>query len=218
MCDTFEIKIADGKAAIYTPYNAEFVSRIKLLGGRWNSSEKCWTVAEFKVDDVRSAMRSIYGRDDQPVAETVDVILTFTAEVSVWHAPVTILGRTIATAWGRDSGARMGDDVMFLEGKPESGGSVKNWHTIVPAGSVVKLPELPKTATEECDLPNGVTMQIIGEDIDREALLSEREKLLARLAEIDAILAGGGGKTEDTANAVPSVEHWPSCSSVSELI
>lgn len=198
MCNTFEIKVNDGKAFVYTPYNAEFVSKIKLLGGRWNPSEKCWTVAEFKVDDVRSTMRSIYGRDDQPVAETVDVILTFTAEVSEWHAPVTILGRTIATAWGRDSGARMGDEVMFLEGKPESGGSVKNWHTIVPSGSVVKLPQLPKTATEECELPNGVTMQIIGGDIDRDALIAEKEKLLARLAEIDAILAGDGVKTENT--------------------
>lgn len=190
MCNTFEIKIADGKAAIYTPYNAEFVSRIKLLGGRWNPSEKCWTVAEFKVDDVRAVMRSIYGQDDQPVAETVDVILTFDEEYSELCGPVTLLGRTIAAARGRDSGARMGDDVMFLEGQPKSGGSVKNWRTIIPAGSVVKLPNLPKTATKECELPEGVTMQIIGGDIDLEALKAEKEKLLARLAEIDAILKG----------------------------
>lgn len=204
MCDTFEIKIADGKAAVYTPYNADFVSRIKLMGGRWNPAEKCWTVAEFKVDDVRAAMRSIYGRDDQPVTETVDVILTFAEEYYELRAPVTILGRTIATAWGRDSGSRMGDDVMFLDGAPKSGGSVKNWHTVIPAGSVVKLPNLPKTATAECDLPDGVSMEIIGQGIDREALQAEKEKLLARLAEINAILAGGV-KTEDTANAVPSV-------------
>lgn len=190
MCNTFEIKISDGKAAIYTPYNADFVSRIKLLGGRWNPAEKCWTVADFKVEDVRAAMRSIYGQDDRPVSETVDVILTFDKEYYEYCGPVTILGRTIAAARGRDSGARMGDDVMFLEGEPESGGSVKKWRTVIPAGCVVKLPNLPKTATEECDLPDGVTMEIIGQNIDREALLSEKEKLLARLAEIDALLAG----------------------------
>ena len=188
MCNSFEIKISDGKASVFTPYNAEFISRIKLLGGRWNPSEKCWTVSEFKVDDVRAAMRNIYGQDDQPVSETVDVLLTFDDEVSAWHAPVTILGRTIAKAWGRDSGARMGDDVMFLEGEPKSGGSVKNWETIIPAGSVVKLPNLPKTATVECELPCGVSMEIIGEDIDRAALEAEKAKLLARLEEINALL------------------------------
>ena len=189
MCDKFEIKIDDGKAKVFTPYNAEFVSRIKLLGGRWNASKKCWTVSDFKVDDVRAAMRNIYGQDDSPVAETVDVILTFDKEVSEWHAPVTILGRTIATAWGRDSGARMGDEVMFLEGKPKSGGSVKNWYTEIPEGCVVKLPKLPKTAVTECELPEGVTMQVLGEEIDRDALIAEKEKLLARLAEIEKLVS-----------------------------
>ena len=188
MCNTFEIKIADGKAAIYTPYNADFVSQIKLLGGRWNPLERCWTVAEFKVDEVRAVMRSVYGQDDQPVSETVDVIPTFTKQYSKRCAPVTILGRTIAAARGRDSGARIGEDVMFLEGKPESGGSIRNWETIIPVRSVVKLPNLPKIATEECDLPDEVTMEIVGENVDRKALKAEKEKLLARLAEINKIL------------------------------
>lgn len=187
MCK-FEIKISDGKASVFTPYNAEFISRIKLLGGRWNPSQKCWTVVEDAVDDVRAAMRNIYGQDDQPVSETVDVILTFEDEISSWHGPVTILGRTIASAMGRDSGARVGEDVMFLEGAPKSGGSVKNWETIVPAGCVVKLPNLPKLAITECELPYHVHMEVVGQDIDRAALAEEKARLLARLAEINAIL------------------------------
>ena len=75
MCN-FEIKINDGKASVFTPYNTEFISRVKLLGGRWNPSAKCWTVNENAVDDVRAAMRAVYGQDDQPVSETVDVILS----------------------------------------------------------------------------------------------------------------------------------------------
>lgn len=184
----FEIKIENGKAQVFTPYNAEFVSRIKLLGGRWNPSQKCWTVVEDAVEDVRAAMRNIYGQDDQPVSETVDVILTFDNAVSIWRGPVTILGRTIASAMGRDSGARVGENVMFLEGAPKSGGSVKNWHTIVPAGCVVKLPNLPKMAITECELPASVRMEVVGQDIDRAALTEEKARLLARLAEINALL------------------------------
>lgn len=184
----FAIKLTDGKAAIYTPYNKTFVEKIKLMGARWNASDRCWVIDEYSVPDARAAMREVYGRDDLPVSETVDVELTFERSVYGYKEPVTILGRTIASAYGRDSGARIGDGVMFLEGKPHSGGSVKNWETVVPEGCVVKLPKLPKMATEAADLPDGVTMRILGEGIDRSALEEEKAKLLARIAVIDAIL------------------------------
>lgn len=185
----FRIEISDGKAAVYTPYNAEFVKRVKLTGGRWDGTKKCWKVPEVNVPDVREAMRAVYGRDDQPVAETVDVDLIFGDEVYELRGPVTILGRTIASAWGRDSGARPGDGVIFTAGSPKSGGSVKNWRTVVPEGCVVKLRELPKAILDGADLPEGVTMQVAGGSVDRAALQAERERLLARLAEIDALLA-----------------------------
>lgn len=183
----FEIKMSDGKAYIYTPYNNDFVKRVKLLGGRWNAPKRCWTVDERDVQDVRNAMREVYGRDDMPVTETVDVELTFDETVEAYHAPVTIMGRTIASAFGRDSGARIGDDVMFVSGAPESTGSAKNWYTTVPAGCVVKLARLPK-AMAESSVPDGVKVRILGADVDHAELLAEKEKLLARIAEIDAML------------------------------
>ena len=37
-----EVKIRDDKAMLYTPYNPEFVKRIKKFSdARWNSGEKC---------------------------------------------------------------------------------------------------------------------------------------------------------------------------------
>ena len=185
----FRIEISDGKAAVYTPYNAEFVKRVKLIGGRWDGAKKCWKVSEANIPDVRDAMRAIYGRDDQPVSETVDVELVFEAEVYECRGPVTILGRTIAAAQGRDTGARPGDGVAFSAGAPLSGGSMRNWTTRVPAGCVVKLRELPKAVLDGAELPEGVIMKVAGGSIDRDALQAERERLLARLAEIDALLA-----------------------------
>lgn len=184
----FEINVIGGRALIFTPYNKEFVDRVKLMGARWNPTVRCWTINEQDVDEVRKLMQDVYGRDDRPVSETVDVELTFTTEVSCRHEPVTILGRTISSASGRDSGARIGNDVLFLKGSPQSGGSVKNWHSIVPEGSVVKLVRLPKSAVQEQSLPDGVTMRVLSNCVDREALLAEKTKLLARLAEIEDIL------------------------------
>lgn len=183
----FEIKLSDGKAYIYTPYNNDFVRRVKLLGGRWNASKRCWTIDERDVQDVRNAMREVYGRDDMPVTETVDVELTFVETVEERCAPVTIMGRTIASAFGRDSCAKIGDDVMFTAGAPESTGSAKNWYTTIPAGCVVKLVRLPK-AMAESSVPDGVKVRILGEEVNRDELLAEKEKLLARIAEIDAML------------------------------
>lgn len=184
----FAIKMTDGKAHIFTPYNKLFVERVKLMGARWNASERCWMVDERDIDDVRTVMNDIYGRDDRAVSETVDVELTFDEDVCGRVEPVIIMGRTIAAASGRDSGARIGDGVMFLKGKPESGGSAKNWETIVPEGCVVKLARLPKTAVETQPLPDGVRMRVLSSDVDRASLLTEKERLLARLAEIEEIL------------------------------
>lgn len=196
----FKIEVYNGKASIWTPYNKIFVERVKLLGAKWDASLRCWTIGESVVSDVRAAMREIYGRDDQPVSETVDVELTFTEDIAAARRPVTIAGRTIASAYGRDSGARIGDDVVFVAGSPESGGSVKNWCTVVPAGCIVKLYALPKAVLNGLILPVGVSMRVIGRDKDVEALKLERETLLARLAEIDALLAESnqieGGKNE----------------------
>ena len=189
--DNFKITVADGKANIYTPYNADFVSRVKLLGGRWNASDRCWAVPEDAVEDVRAAMREIYGRDDRPVVDAADVVLTFGEEVSEYCAPITLLGRTIARAFGRDTGAKVGENVMFIQGAPRSGGSMKNWLTVIPSGCVVKCLRGPRAALDAAELPDGVTMEIINTRMDREALEDEKARLLARLAEIEKLLNGG---------------------------
>ena len=36
---------------------------------------------------------------------------------------------TIAIAFGRDSGAKLGDGIVWLSGEYKSSGSVKNWYT-----------------------------------------------------------------------------------------
>ena len=52
-----EVKIRDDKAMLYTPYNPEFVKRIKKFSdARWNSGEKCWTIDESNLDAARVIM------------------------------------------------------------------------------------------------------------------------------------------------------------------
>ena len=38
-----KIEINAGKANVFTPYNKDFVAKIKQIGGaRWNGSARCW--------------------------------------------------------------------------------------------------------------------------------------------------------------------------------
>ena len=73
-------------------------------------------------------MMAIYGETDLPDAGgSVTVKVTFKEEWYERCNAVIIFKKVIASARGRDSGARSGDDVTCLEGKPPSGGSMKDW-------------------------------------------------------------------------------------------
>lgn len=183
--------VSGGRIAIETPYNPEFVERVKVMGGRWDREERVWVVDERNTEAVRQAMREVYGRDDRPTT-LVSVRVKTTQSFYALRGPVKLFGRVVASAWGRDSGARIGDNVAFTRGQPESGGSVKNWRTVIPEDCVIVIHDVPKAAVAEELNWNGTygTYEILEPDtVDRKALEEERAALLARLAEIDDLLA-----------------------------
>lgn len=47
------IEQKDGKAYIRSPYNADFVRRVKLMGGKWDADSRRWVVCSDAVDAVR---------------------------------------------------------------------------------------------------------------------------------------------------------------------
>ena len=193
MCN-IKVTIKDGRASIYTPFNRDFVAAIKTnIGGRkWDSDERCWTVPEEALPQVRQIMMDIYGETDLPDAGgSVTVKVTFKEEWYERCNDVIIFKKVIASARGRDSGARSGDDVTFLEGKPTSGGSMKNWKSVVPAGCVVLLRHVPKAVWEQDKDSEYYTAEIVdeGKDVRRKELEEEKARLLARIAEIDKELA-----------------------------
>ena len=188
---SYRIDIDSGKALITSPYNPDFISKVKLMGGKWDAVRKVWKVEENLIEDVRSIMREVYGRDDRgELSGTCTVIVSFSEDVDGYKSPVTVFGRVIASAYGRDSGAKVGEGCAFLEGRPESGGSMKNWRTTVPAGSKVKIMDVPKCILSDTSLPDGASFMVVDDEINREALLEEKENLLKRLKEIDRLLGG----------------------------
>lgn len=90
-----------------------------------------------------------------------------------------------ATKPSRDARVRINGAVVIAGGFESRGGSARNPELAAKPGTVLEVRDVP------ADHPDtqrpGVT--IVATAVDRDALVAERGRLLARLAEIDALLA-----------------------------
>ena len=187
-----KITVLNGKALIETPYDKNFVTKIKTAGASWNAASRGWEMDARFIDKAREIMREVYGRDDSPIstADTVSIRVKVTAPISELLSPVTMFGRTIASAYGRDSGAKVGQGVCFDAGKADSGGSAKNWRTLIDEGSIIVIHDVSRQMVEDGKGfdPTWGTYEVIEAPapVDpRAALKAEKKALLMRLAEIN---------------------------------
>lgn len=178
---------------VVSPYLPAFVAAAKRLGGRWQAP--AWVFDVRDEPRVREICLQHYGTDGAPAAGPVVTLrVVFEADYGEYNAPIRVAGREIAKALGRDSGATLGDGVVVLEGTFTSGGSMKNWKTLVGSkGATILLRDVPAVWVDRLakDLPDGVVSVTVEQEepvIDRTALAEERARLMARLAEIDKLL------------------------------
>jgi len=113
-------------------YNTLLVDKCRKLGGRWDATAKAWIFSGLvsrEVDDLDDLFNG-----DQGFYE-----IEFLADEFAPRGSISILGYPLATAKGRDSGARLEVGVALIEGEFSSGGSYKNWGTTVDCGTIVRL-------------------------------------------------------------------------------
>lgn len=182
------IKTINNTIQVKTQYNPSFKAQAKLIGGRFNSDEKCWEFDVRNEDLVKEMLLSIFGTDgyDQSV---VDVEITVKDEIRVICSPIYIAGRKIADATGRDSGAKVCDKIVFVDDYPISGGSRGNWATIIPEDSVFRILDLYVGALEKLDR-RGFEYKIISKNSSKDEelakLRNELVRIKARIAELEA--------------------------------
>ncbi len=121
-------KIIGDQIRVTSPYNKEFVHRARNLRGKWQNN--AWWFDDSLTEYVREIMIEHYGTTGEDHYETCTLLVSDYTD-SVLQGPVTLFGRTVAKAFGRDSYAKLGDSIVFISGSYSSGGSVKNWRTIV---------------------------------------------------------------------------------------
>ncbi len=191
---TMKLEMVNGAVEVTTPYNPDFVSKIKAMGAQWEGTKKVWKVDARAIELVRGVMRDVYGQDDSPQI-LVDVRVTFAKEQEKTQQGITLFGRIIASARSRDGGAELGEDVVLESGKITSGGSRQYWTTIIKQGTTLMLYDLPLAAVENKLGWNDEmgSFEIVDpqpqQNISRQALEEERSALEARIAEINALLS-----------------------------
>lgn len=188
-----DIRTSGAQTSVRSPINDLFVTHAKKLGGKWNTARNVWEFDARDEQRVRELCVRYYGSDG-----LVDDVCTLRVKFETTHymdqRAYTIHGRPIARAFGRDSGAKQGDGVVFLSGRANSGGSVKNWDTRILAGSEILVRDFPravaeKLATNEPGSDPFYSIEPEEVPVDVQALTAERAKLVERIAEIDNILA-----------------------------
>jgi hypothetical protein len=179
---------------VQSPYNALFVKGARLLSGKFSGG--VWTFDVRDEDRVRSLCGDVYGSDGV-ISNTCTVRLEMPRGASATREAIDFYGFTLARAFGRDSGAKISEGIVVLEGGFYSSGSVKNWATMAKDGTVVLLREFPRhraqrivSGEEKSEWPGWtVTIEDERPPVDIQALEDEKARLLSRLEEIENTLS-----------------------------
>jgi hypothetical protein len=143
-----DIKITslnEEKILVQCPYHRPVAYRLKRYGkAKWSYSQKGWEIDAQFESEVKDILLKYFDTDGTDSALTVDVKVTFNEKIECVKGPIHFLGKTIAYAYNRDSGALTGDDVALIDGNINSGGSSANWKTIVEKGACFSLKKVNK--------------------------------------------------------------------------
>ena len=146
---TIAIKREGGKVYVDAPYHKDFVARARALGGKWTKPD--WVFDPRDEARVEEALKDVY-KWRKPVAGepvvTVEVTVSADHDWKEHRAPLLLGGVCVASAFGRDSGARLGENVVVTKGTITSGGSMKNWNTVAKAKTVFEIRDIPQSTAE----------------------------------------------------------------------
>jgi hypothetical protein len=185
---TVNLTVNNGQVKVQTPYNAEFVTKAKNLGGKWDTLSKSWIFNESVLDYVKEILLQIYGVTGETTYQTCTLIVkNYSAEIM--NNAVELFGRTIARASGRDTGVSLGDGLVWINGKKESGGSTKYWKTIVE-NATFEIQNFPFERTKFEDVQKAIAegwceIKVTESKRSKEEIKSEIAELKEKLAKLE---------------------------------
>lgn len=185
------MKNENGLIAVTTSFNSEFVKKAKDLGGKWDAKNSEWIFDSTIEEYVKSLLLDIFGVTGESKYETCSLIIK-NVTLEQFNGGIELFGRTIARAFGRDTGAKLGEGIVWVSGTKDSGGSVKNWNTKIENGTFeiqdfpverIKFEDVQKAVAEGwCELKmvkkTRTTKEIMAEIAEHETKIIELKKEL----------------------------------------
>ena len=167
----------DAQILVITPYLARVSTYLKNLGNaKWDASQQGWLIDADFENDISQKLIKTFGSDGSTEVETVSAYITFTENKIEKRKPIGVAGLVFARANGRDGGATTGEGVALLEGEISSGGSAKNWESIVKEGAKFKVTKLIKTLIKDLEKVDGIELEIINESMIKPNSISTMSK------------------------------------------
>lgn len=151
-----------------TAYNPKFAERARKLAGKWDSQRKVWVFPSSQEDRVRALCREIYGTDGGTDGSIVNeqscTLRVDLSDASTSGTELYVCGRQVARVFGRDSGAKLGDGIVVLEGNFRSGGSMKHPRLMWSDRTVIEVLDCPVGIARKYVANNPESASIVGEE------------------------------------------------------
>lgn len=186
------------------PYHPAFPKRARNLGGVWR--DPAWFFDPRDEQRVRALCLEIFGDDGASPVELVTARVSFAESwAGEEHQGLYMFGRKIAQAFSRDSGAKIGKQVVVTAGEGfNSGGSRAHWRTTVIAGTVFEVRDVPRRAVEQEVIPEDMRDRVKIEILDAPEESPRPLVLTFDVVRLNDSLTGAKGITEEITVTVAS--------------
>ena len=141
-----KVDTSGGKIIVESPYHPVFVDEAPTIGGVWDRERHVWVFDERELEAVEKLCLKVYGTASGAPEDYCEVEFNVDNQLYEVKGPVRVCGVQIASARGRDTGAKLAYGVTQISGdrRPTSSGSRENWETVVFPGRyrIAKFPAL----------------------------------------------------------------------------
>lgn len=145
-----QLKIIGSKAVVWGYYNPLFVEQAKSLKGEWNQTTQCWYFTDKLFAHLAELLLSQFhvdGKAPYPVCRLH--VKQYSAQS--YKEACMLFDRPIFRSYGRDSPILIQPDIYKLSGSFRTGGSHKNWRTIIE-DACFEIHKFPTASLEREDV------------------------------------------------------------------
>ena len=137
------VKIVEVGEQIFldVPYIKELPLKLRNRGGDWNGRNWVFENNLIIKKNLTEFLSNYFGY--KVGGTTSNAVITALEEVNAEMDSIRFKGFVLASARGRDTGAKTGNGVTLLSGNIDSWGSKKNWNSYIQKGTRFLIPDFP---------------------------------------------------------------------------